>query len=955
MAYGADFKVESSWNAGFIGSVTIRNASNSLVNGWRVEFDAPFDITNLWNGRILSHVGNHYVVVNADWNGAIASNGSLNFGFQAASQGTPFAPTNLTVNGESVGTGTPAPVQPAMSVGDLSIVEGNAGTVAAGFKVTLSQASSEVVSVSYSTADGTARAGSDFKAAAGILTFAPGETTKTVSVGIIGDTLLEANETFSLKLSDAARATIAKAAATGTIVNDDAAAPVPLPKLVVSDIQIQEGTGGSTTANFTVTLSAATQSKVSVTYRTENGTALAGLDYTSGSGTIEFKPGETAKTVSITIAPDALREASETFKLKLTGPVGATLDRAEATATILDDDAAVRPTISVGDIEFKEGNPVTTSTGSGGIDSGFLHTRGSQIVDAAGHNVKIAGVNWFGMESDRYAPDGLNVRNYKDMMHQMEDLGFNSIRLPFSDQLFDVASRPNGIDYGKNPDLAGLSGLQIMDKIVGYAGEIGMKIILDHHRSSAGAGASENGLWYNSSYSEQKWIANWTMLAERYAGNSTVIGGDLHNEPHNGTWGGGGVTDWAAAAERAGNAILKSNPNWLIFVEGVASYQNNHYWWGGNLMGVKDRPVVLDSPDNLVYSAHDYPNSIYGQPWFNDPSFPNNLPAKFDQMWGYIARENIAPVYLGEFGSRLTDAKDQAWLSKLTAYLSGDYDANGTRDIAAGNEGPSWTWWSWNPNSGDTGGILKDDWTSVNENKVSGLRPIMFDFPGGGTGGTTTVDGSTTASFEVVLSSASNVPVSVDYATVAGTASVDDFTAGRGTVTFAAGETTKTVNVTVRGDGAIEGNETFKLALSAPRNADFGKATATATILNDDGTPTSTPPTGTGGSGSGPATPSPTANNLAAAATIVDNWGSGAVISTALKNTGSTAVNDWQIKLDTPLAITNIWNAEIVSHTGNEYVIAGADWNDDLAPGQEANFGFQVLGNASGTSFEWLV
>ena len=174
-----------------------------------------------------------------------------------------------------------------------------------------------------------------------------------------------------------------------------------------------------------------------------------------------------------------------------------------------------------------------------GAGQGFFHTRGNQIVDASGNGVKIAGVNWFGMESDRYAPHGLHARNYKDMMDQMEDLGFNTIRLPFSDQLFDSGSTPNGIDFGKNPDLAGLNGLQIMDKIVAYAGQIGLKIILDHHRSGAGAGANGNGLWYDGAYTEQEWIADWTMLAARYAGNPTVIGADLHNEPHGpATWGG---------------------------------------------------------------------------------------------------------------------------------------------------------------------------------------------------------------------------------------------------------------------------------------------------------------------------------------------------------------------------------------------------------------------------------
>ena len=960
MAYGVDYSVSSSWNAGFVGSITLRNLAPSSAKGWLVEFDAPFEITNLWNGVIVSHVGHHYVVRNADWNGTLGPNGTVNFGFQAATTGGALPPTGLTVNGEAPGTSAP-PVPPAISVSDTSLVEGNAGTTQAAFKVSLSKASTETVTVDYATADGTATAGSDYAAVKGTLTFAPGETVKTVQVSVRGDTLVEADETFALRLSNAGRATLSGASATATIVNDDAA-PAPLPTLKVADLTVQEGTGGAATALVTVTLSAPSSTPVSVGYATHDGTAVAGSDYTAAQGTLTFAPGETTRTVQVAIRGDALVEGNETFELALAAPTGATLAKAQGIVTIADDDVAARPTQSVADIAVTEGNPVTVATGTGtGVGTGFFHTQGSQILDAAGHAVKIAGVNWFGMESDRYAPDGLNVRNYKDMMHQMVDLGFNTIRLPFSDQLFDAASRPNGIDYGKNADLAGLNGLQIMDKIVAYAGQVGLKIILDHHRSSAGAGTSENGLWYNGTYSEQKWVDDWTMLAKHYAGDSTVIGADLHNEPHNGTWGGGGTNDWAAAAERAGNATLAANPNWLIFVEGVESYQNNYYWWGGNLMGVKDRPITLSTPGHLVYSAHDYPNSIYGQPWFQDPNFPNNLPAKFDQMWGYIARDGIAPVYLGEFGSKLTDPKDVAWLSKLESYMAGDYDANGTRDLAAGQQGTSWTWWSWNPNSGDTGGILKDDWTSVQTTKVQSLQPLMFHFdPTGTGGGTTTTDGTTTASFKVTLSAAAAVAVSVDYATLPGTADATDFTPTSGTLTFAPGETAKTVTVSVRGDATAEPNETFQFALSSPRNADLAHGTATATILDDDGgvvaMPPVTPPVSPPATGTGTGTGTTAGGqHLSAATSVVNDWGTGAVTSTAVKNTGSTAVEDWTIKLETPLEITNIWNAEIVAHTKGEYVIHAASWNHHIDPGQAATFGFQTAGHVASDSFEWVL
>ncbi|WP_246777098.1 Calx-beta domain-containing protein [Microvirga sp. VF16] len=811
--------------------------------------------------------------------------------------------------------------------------------------VSLSKASSEAITVNYATANGTAQAGADYVAKSGTLTFAPGETSKTIAVAVIGDTTVEANESFRLDLSSPTKATIADGQGAVTITNDDVTAPMAA--LSVSDVRILEGQSGTMNAVFTVSLSGASTGPVAVSYATEDETAVAGADYTPKSGTLTFAPGETSKTVAVSILSDILSEQNESFKFNLSSASGATIAQAQGTGTILDDDqAAPTSTITVADISVQEGNPVTLPGTGAGAGQGFFHTVGNQIVDASGNGVKIAGVNWFGLESNRYAPDGLHARNYKDMMQQMADLGFNTIRLPFSDQLFEAGSTPNGIDFGENPDLAGLTGLQIMDKIVAYAGQIGLKIILDHHRSSAGAGANANGLWYEGAYTEQKWIANWTMLARHYAGNPTVTGADLHNEPHGpATWGGNAATDWAAAAERAGNAVLAANPHWLIFVEGIEAYNNQSYWWGGNLMGVKDRPIELDVPGRLVYSAHDYPNSIYAQPWFNDPAFPANLPSKFDQMWGYIYKQNIAPVYLGEFGSKLTDPKDLAWLDTITAYLSGDFDANGTSDIAAGQQGVHWTWWSWNPNSGDTGGILQDDWTSVHQNKISELQPIMFDFDT--RGGGSTVDGTTNAVFTVELSSASATPVTVAYKTVTGTANDSDFTPLTGTLTFAPGETRKTVTVKLTGDALQEANETFQLALSSPTGATLANSSATATIINDDGG-TSTPPT------IPPTTPATSA--LKTTTTVVNDWGSGFTANVVVKNTGTTAVDTWTLRLKTPVDISNIWNAEIVSHSDDTYVLNNASWNRTIAPGQEVTFGFQATpGHPPSGSFDWLL
>ncbi|MEV6943990.1 cellulase family glycosylhydrolase [Streptomyces sp. NPDC051172] len=361
--------------------------------------------------------------------------------------------------------------------------------------------------------------------------------------------------------------------------------------------------------------------------------------------------------------------------------------------------------------------------------AGHWHTSGRQILDAAGQPVRIAGINWFGFETANHVVHGLWSRDYKSMIDQMKSLGYNTIRLPYSDDIFKPSTVPNSIDFssGKNADLQGLSSLQVMDKLVAYAGQDGLKVILDRHRPDSGG---QSALWYTAAVPESTWIADLKALAARYQGQDTVIGIDLHNEPHDpACWGcGDPATDWRLAAERAGNAVLSVNPDLLIFVEGVQTYGGVSGWWGGNLMGVAQYPVRLDVAGRVVYSAHDYATSVAQQPWFSDPAFPANMPGVWDKYWGYIFKQNIAPVWVGEFGTTLASTVDQKWLAALVGYLrpTSTYGADSFH----------WTFWSWNPNSGDTGGILKDDWTTVDTVKDGYLASIKAPlFPGTGTGG----------------------------------------------------------------------------------------------------------------------------------------------------------------------------------------------------------------------------
>jgi endoglucanase len=362
--------------------------------------------------------------------------------------------------------------------------------------------------------------------------------------------------------------------------------------------------------------------------------------------------------------------------------------------------------------------------------AGYWHTSGRQILDASGQPVRVAGINWFGFETGNNIVHGLWSRDYKSMIDQMKSLGYNTIRIPFSDDIFKPGTAPSSIDFsgGKNADLQGLNSLGVLDRIVSYAGRDGLKVILDRHRPDAGG---QSALWYTAAVPESTWIANLKALATRYKGQDTVVGIDLHNEPHDpACWGCGDTArDWRLAAQRAGNAVLSVNPELLIFVEGVQTFNGVSGWWGGNLMGVAQYPVQLDVANRVVYSAHDYATSVAQQSWFSDPSFPANMPGIWDKYWGYIFKQNIAPVWVGEFGTTLQSTVDQKWLAALVSYLrpTSTYGADSFH----------WTFWSWNPNSGDTGGILKDDWQTVDTVKDGYLTSVKapgFPGSGGGTG-----------------------------------------------------------------------------------------------------------------------------------------------------------------------------------------------------------------------------
>jgi len=876
------FAVVNDWGSGFQAQITITDNLSTAVKNWSLSFNFDHAITNLWNGTIVSHTGNQYVVANAGYNATIAPGQSVTIGFLGSPGDVTDQPTayDLTYTGSSGTTGnqpptvaTPAAASPSPVTGksvNLSVLGADAGGTSS-LTYTWATTGTPPAAVSFS-ANGSNAASNTVATftEAGVYTF---QVTITDAAGLsvtssvqvtVAQTLSRvsvtpatagvstgATQQFAAQAYDqfgntlASQPAFAWSVSGGGTVSSTGLYTAPATASTATVQAASGGVSGSAAVTVTAPVSNVLQATASFTDVNDWGSGFTGSITITNQGstaingwTLQFNFPVTISQVwngqiisqsgnqyvignasynaaiaagqSVTFgfnaSPGGVTTGPTSYVLNGV-PLGGSSSGGGSSGGGSTGTGSTQPTVSISNVT------VTEPTSASAPD--YFHTDGNQIVDVNGTPVRIAAVSWFGFETTTYVVDGLWARNYQDMMNQMVQLGFNTIRIPYSEDIFNPANVPNSINYSLNPDLQGLSSLQILDKIVAYAGKIGLRIILDEHSAMAGDAANEQ-LWYipgSTVYTQQAWINDWVALAERYAGNPTVIGADLHNEPHGiATWGDGNpATDWRMAAEAAGNAILAVNPNWLIIVEGIQTYDGQSDWWGGNLMGVAQYPVVLNVPDRVVYSPHDYPASVSSQPWFSASNYPNNLPAVWTQFWGYIYRDDIAPVWLGEFGSELQTTSDQEWYQQITAYLA---DTSGA---PAGGQGISWSWWSWNPNSGDTGGILQNDWTTVNQNKMQGLIPLEFTLPPAGGSATTT------ASFTVTLSAASTQPVAVSYATATGTAVAGkDYVAQSGTLTFAPGQTQATIIVTVLADPLATSDLSFNVDLSDPVNGVLG-------------------------------------------------------------------------------------------------------------------------------------
>ncbi|AKT42363.1 uncharacterized protein CMC5_065890 [Chondromyces crocatus] len=303
-----------------------------------------------------------------------------------------------------------------------------------------------------------------------------------------------------------------------------------------------------------------------------------------------------------------------------------------------------------------------------------LRTSGRWILDANGQRFKLASVSWYGAEEMDYVPAGLERAHRSAIAKQVRTMGFNSVRLPWSNEMFELNPVVSDGVIAANPDLEGRRALEVFDAVIEALAHEGLVVILDNHVSDADWCCSDtdgNGLWYTNGYPEASWLADWRGMVTRYRNQPAVVAAELRNEPRpaNGVtpvWGGGDpATDWHAAAERGGNAVLGVDPDLLIVVQGLN--------YGADLSGPYTLPIQLAVENRLVYAAHDYA-------WFhNGLASYQDLKATLGDAWGYLLVQNqpyTAPVWVSEFGTChtsatcVTDTTGQGfWFSSIRQYL----------------------------------------------------------------------------------------------------------------------------------------------------------------------------------------------------------------------------------------------------------------------------------------------
>ncbi len=379
-----------------------------------------------------------------------------------------------------------------------------------------------------------------------------------------------------------------------------------------------------------------------------------------------------------------------------------------------------------------------------------LSTSGRFIVDANGARVRLAGVNWYGASEDMGVPVGLDVVDRDTLAALIGELGFNCVRFPFSLWMTEQTTPVPNARLAANSDLYGATPMEVYQACVETLTAAGLIVIPNCHLLDFGwccGNNDTNGLWFNDRWPAAKFTAAWQGLAERFQYQPLVAAMDIKNEPRPATvggqvltptWGTGASTDFAAMYASVGNLIHQINPDPLIICEGLS--------YACDLTGAAAHPVQLDKPGKVVYSMHDYS-------WFHAKGQTAAQYAEvMNKAGGYVLTEQIAPLWIGEFGD---DVGSVASINVDPTSGAGNAEAGWWANIFAWLIGADidWCWWALNPTHGtattpginqlhynwgdrEPYGLLAADWSGAADPGVmNALQLILQPRTGPGVGG----------------------------------------------------------------------------------------------------------------------------------------------------------------------------------------------------------------------------
>ena len=709
-------------------------------------------------------------------NGDVQAEGNENFGI------TLSTPSNATIgDGSGLATITDDDPLPVLSVNDVSVSEGNAGTTTATFTATLSAAMGNTVGFNWATAVGSATAGVDYVAASGSRTIAAGATTATIGITVNGDVLDEPDETFGITLSAPSNTTIGDGSGLATITDDD-----PLPSVSVNDVSVIEGNAGTTTATFTLTLSATSAKTVTLDWTTAAGSATAGVDYLAATGSRTIPAGSTTATVAITVNGDALDEPDETFGITLTNPSNATIVDGAGLATITDDD--LPPTLSVDDVSVVEGNAgTTTATFTATLSSMSAKTITFDWATTAGsatQDVDYAAAGTSGTITAGSTGVQMIVTVNGDVTDELDETFEIILATPSNATIADGSGIGTITDDDQPPALS-------VDDVAVTEGNSGTATATFNVTLSAASGKTVTVGWTTAD-DDATQPSDYTAAS----GTLTFVPGDTSESIPVSVLG-----DITAELDETFDIILATPSNATITDgSGLGTITDDE------LLAVVD----IDEP-TLVEGQSGTATLGFSVTLSHQATFPVTVD------WSTSAGTATSGTdYLGASGTVMFAPMETSKTVLITVFGDTTFERGETLmlDLSNGLGAPI----------GDVRGIgtiANDDAAPV----VSVANASVVE----GNAGTSLLH------FTVSLAGASDIAASVDYATAGGTATTgSDFVPVSGTLTIPGGTTTGTVNVLVNGDVVYETRETLSMTLNNPIDATVGDGVAQGAIVNND-------------------------------------------------------------------------------------------------------------------------